>query len=241
MNNDFEKFLLDTNLVNAKSLDELYEKERDLSIVKYAILKQNPIRGKFDFNHLKMIHKELFCDIYSWAGKDRSFTNPNQTFYKGQTPFVPSDKIEYFQKIIFDDLKKKDFLTKIETRREFIEEFSDLFANLNALHPFREGNGRVQRLFMEQVAKNAGYKIDLGLINRNEYIKASIYSSYPKLNNLFLRNMFNEYLIKIEKQNITKDSESIFKRLDEKINQILKNKKSDKKEIKNNNIKYYKK
>lgn len=53
---------------------------------------------------------------------------------------------------------------------------ADLFGDINALHPFREGNGRTQREFFYHLAKNAKYKLDLNQLNKNEYMIASIES-----------------------------------------------------------------
>ncbi|WP_171823179.1 Fic family protein, partial [Campylobacter coli] len=55
---------------------------------------------------------------------------------------------------------------------------------LNALHPFREGNGRTQRIFLNELAKNAGYKLDLNLIPKDKMIMASVEASQLKLGKL---------------------------------------------------------
>lgn len=59
---------------------------------------------------------------------------------------------------------------------EFCQKAADLFGDINALHPFREGNGRTQREFFYHLAKNAKYKLDLNQLNKNEYMIASIES-----------------------------------------------------------------
>ena len=61
---EFDEFLIKTNKINARSLDELFIKERDLTNLKLIELNQNPIKGNFDYQHLKDIHKKLFYDIY---------------------------------------------------------------------------------------------------------------------------------------------------------------------------------
>lgn len=68
---EFDKFLIKTNKIGAKSLDELFHKERDITNVKALELSKNFIKGNFDYQHLKDIHKALFKDVYTWAGKDR--------------------------------------------------------------------------------------------------------------------------------------------------------------------------
>ena len=52
---------------------------------------------------------------------------------------------------------------------------------LNILHPFREGNGRTQRLFVELLAQNAGYPIDLSTVSKTTTIQACILGAKGKL------------------------------------------------------------
>ncbi|WP_223810278.1 MULTISPECIES: Fic family protein [unclassified Campylobacter] len=61
---------------------------------------------------------------------------------------------------MFNDLKENRLFCGLESD-EFLDKITDFFTNLNALHPFREGNGRTQRTFINQLAKNAGYELDL--------------------------------------------------------------------------------
>ena len=50
------------------------------------------------------------------------------------------------------------------------------FANVNALHPFRDGNGRATRLFFEQMSREAGKPLDLSVNNRDQWLQASALS-----------------------------------------------------------------
>ena len=67
----FDKALLDSNKVNAKTIPELNTIERKYTSIIIADYHDTPINGNFDFNHLKAIHERLFGDIYTFAGKDR--------------------------------------------------------------------------------------------------------------------------------------------------------------------------
>jgi len=62
--NDFDKELLSSNLLGAKSLNELHELETNITADKILQLKLTPISGDFDYAHFKLLHKELFKDIY---------------------------------------------------------------------------------------------------------------------------------------------------------------------------------
>ncbi len=69
--NDFDRQLLASNLVGTTNLIELNKREREITLKKQLKLQLNPIKGNFDYQHLKDIHKALFEDVYTWAGKDR--------------------------------------------------------------------------------------------------------------------------------------------------------------------------
>lgn len=58
--NDFDKELLSSNLVGAESIADLFKIERDITEMKHQLLRKTPIKGNFDYEHLKAIHKELF-------------------------------------------------------------------------------------------------------------------------------------------------------------------------------------
>ena len=60
---------------------------------------------------------------------------------------------------------------------EFIENITDFYCVTNMLHPFREGNGRTQRIFISQLIRNAGYDIDFLDINTDDLMTATIQAS----------------------------------------------------------------
>lgn len=70
--NDFDRQLLDSNLLGAINLVELNERERIITLQAAKKLEINPIKGDFDYQHLKDIHKKLFKDVYTFAGLDRA-------------------------------------------------------------------------------------------------------------------------------------------------------------------------
>jgi len=84
----FDKELLDTNLLGASTLEELYGKEKTVTNSRMIMLKSYPIAGEFDYTHLKAIHYFLFGEVYSWAGKDRYEVNITAVFGKGNTYFT---------------------------------------------------------------------------------------------------------------------------------------------------------
>ncbi|MDX9814782.1 MAG: Fic family protein [Sulfurimonas sp.] len=190
--NDFEKILLSTNLVKAKNLKDLGTKERELTSKRVFQLNINPIRGDFDYQHLKNIHNYIFKDVYTWAGKDRFDMGLNGVFLKGNQHFVPGNELPKYSKIIFDELKEQNFLKNYKDIDLFAKNITNFMMELNALHPFREGNGRTQRIFLNELAKNAGYKMDLNLISAFKMITACKLAS--KLKPQFLEKLIKENL-----------------------------------------------
>ena len=148
----------------------LQDAERELTGARIASLVTAPIAGKHDFEHLKAIHKHIFQDLYEWAGKARIIT-----LSKGETGFSPAQNIDSFGNEVFGKLKGEDHLKGLD-REKFTERAAHYFGEINALHPFREGNGRTQREFIASVAQNAGYSFDWSRLTQQEMIDASKHS-----------------------------------------------------------------
>lgn len=154
------------NLLGITNDEDLYNAERELVSLRTLELIENPIKGEFDFNYLKSIHKYLFQDIYKWAGNIRTCNIAKKDL------FCLAMYIEPAAKDIFQNLKKEKYFIDYEYE-EKLNKLVDLFADINALHPFREGNGRSQRFFIEALAKINGIYLDLTGVNKMDMIIAS--------------------------------------------------------------------
>lgn len=143
--------------------------ERKFTSARDAAAIANPVPGNLDFDHLKDIHKNLFQDVYEWAGQVRTVN-----IAKGEA-FAPMQNIDSFAKSTFDTLKADNYLQGL-SKDEFLDRAAHHLGEINALHPFRDGNGRAQRAFMDQVAGRAGYTFDWSKTNQREMIDASIHS-----------------------------------------------------------------
>ena len=144
--------------------------------------KAEPLKGSFDFEHLKRIHKFVFEDIYTWAGEIR-----HVNISKGN-PFCLCQNIEMYAADIFGKLKADNYL--IDYNGNIAHRLAYYLSEINVLHPFREGNGRAQRLFIEYLADHAGYKVDFSNVTAEEMIIASAESfacDYDKINTMFER------------------------------------------------------
>ena len=89
------------NRFNIRDYNKLQEIERDYSHAKIALIAVNPIKGTFDLKYLQKIHRFIFEDVYSWAGKIRG----GQFFSKGETQFCRAPMIYTYTDNIFDKLR----------------------------------------------------------------------------------------------------------------------------------------
>lgn len=125
-------------------------------------------RGKFDAIHYRRVHRHLFQDVYSWAGKYRTVRTA-----KGGNPFCYPEYI--------DGEMTKLFATLPVASREggsdhFIAEAARFLGELNAIHPFREGNGRSQLAFMDMLGNHAGFPLDFARVRSDTFMPAMIES-----------------------------------------------------------------
>lgn len=178
------------NKLNIKDEALLQEAERQITAVKILDLKMNPLKGDLNFEHLLNIHKYIFNDIYEWAGKTRSVN-----ISKGNQ-FCNYAFIENMADEIFLKLHNDNYLIGL-ANEEMITKLSYYLGELNAMHPFREGNGRTQRIFIEYLANAAGYYVDFSEVTSKEMIEASSDSflcDYRKMENIF-RNIIDKITI----------------------------------------------
>ncbi|MBQ9022010.1 MAG: Fic family protein [Eggerthellaceae bacterium] len=175
---DDERYVYDNtdvlvNLFDIKDWAHLSEIERSISGVRYAELEELPIEGAFNLEHLCAIHRHLFGDIYPWAGKVRA----KGFIAKGNSLFCSPEFIIPYSDELFRGLKNEKYLKELD-RDKFINRLAFYIAEINALHPFREGNGRTQRAFINQLARNAGWELNFSDINPNELREAYIESMH---------------------------------------------------------------
>ena len=119
-----------------------------------AALLQKPVKGSFDLGHLQAIHKTLFQDVYDWAGELRTVD-----IAKGHTQFARPAFLETEGKRLSLLLARERHLRDL-AHADFVARFTEHYAEWNALHPFREGNGRALRVFFGDIARAAGYTLD---------------------------------------------------------------------------------
>ncbi|MBE0472127.1 MAG: putative adenosine monophosphate-protein transferase Fic [Methyloprofundus sp.] len=155
------------NLLNIKEADALAEAEAELTAARYETyesLKLSPV--DFSFEHLQHLHNHLFQDVYEWAGKLREVN-----ISKGKTRFCTWSRIQPEARKLFAAIPE---LVTISREAELLTKIADLYCEMNILHPFREGNGRVQRFFFEELLFTLGYDLKWPKIPKEEWINANI-------------------------------------------------------------------
>jgi cell filamentation protein len=123
--------------------------------------------GNYDLAHLQAIHRHLFQDVVEWAGELRKVD-----MTKNGHRFQFATKLASDINAIHRDLAAKDFLRSLEPG-DFAREAALLIGDVNYVHPFREGNGRTQLLYLKQLAEAAGHPLDLTRIPAEPWIEAS--------------------------------------------------------------------
>lgn len=174
------------NKLGIQNQAQLDENETLIVGVKSLQFELAPFPEPLDFNYYKKLHRFLFDELYEWAGIVRSIDLSKQ-----HTRFCPVSEIESLAGRMFSRIEQMDFLCGLP-REDFIAELTDFYSSVNYLHPFREGNGRTQRLYFRQLTQRAGYKLDFAAVDSDRMMIATIHAASGIEETL--RNLFNEII-----------------------------------------------
>jgi len=158
------------NLLGIRDQVSLEVNEADFVSVRSAQLSFSPPAGIFDLQYLRRIHRHLFQDVYAWAGELRTVD-----ISKGNNRFAHHAFIVGASQPIFQQLRDESDLAGLD-KEAFCLRAAYFLGELNALHPFREGNGRTQREFINLLARQNGYVFVWKKADRSEFLEASIRS-----------------------------------------------------------------
>lgn len=172
------------NKFDIRDEEKLKKVEADITFAKATILESNPLSDKFDLEHYKAIHRFLFEDIYDWAGAFRTVD-----MAKKGTGFCSVDQLDDVAKNCFDRLAENNLFSNLD-RDEFVDAIVDFYCVTNMLHPFREGNGRTQRIFISQLIHHNGYDFDFLDIDSDDLMIATIQAANGVTD--FLKQLFDE-------------------------------------------------
>jgi cell filamentation protein len=155
------------NLRDIRDPNTLSKFEAESTTRRIVQLINSPVQCRFDTVCLRAIHRHIFQDVYSWAGQFRTVN-----ISKGGHPFAVAAFIEP----VLDDVLRK--LSEEACLRgtdpvSFARRAGFYLGEINAVHPFREGNGRTQREFIREMGVQAGFIVDWSRITRDEMMAAS--------------------------------------------------------------------
>lgn len=152
------------NKLNLRDAAQLDQFERELVAQRTA---QGIPTGDFDLAHLRAIHRHLFQDVYDWAGEIRTVEiarGGNQFQFR---QYIGTGMADVHRRIVV-----ARYLRNLAARA-FAEKAGEIIGDINYVHPFREGNGRTQALYLEALARQAGHPIDLRRLVRESWMEAS--------------------------------------------------------------------
>lgn len=146
--------------------------EADLSSARQAEIFRTPVVGRFTATHLCNIHRKLLGDVYSFAGHFR-----REDIAKGTTRFVTYSQIKEKLQRLLGQLQQEKWLENVPFEA-FVARSAYYMAELNYIHPFREGNGRAIREFMRLLFLHNGYVVQWDAVDVEALLSAMIDSVY---------------------------------------------------------------
>lgn len=159
------------NKLDIRDQSELDAVEKQVTLLRGIQAEQETEFRDVDFEFYKSLHRKLFSDLYDWAGTLRTIN-----ISKKGTVFCNHTELETLGRLKFERLKAMDFLRGLPDG-SFLDEITELYHELNMLHPFREGNGRTLRLFMTLLIRSTDRDIDFGLCDSDILTLSTIRAS----------------------------------------------------------------
>jgi len=144
--------------------------EADVTALRMLELLETPVLGAFDVKHLCAIHRYLFQDIYEWAGELRTVDISREGSHFANVGQIQSYLDQQLRRLVAENFLKG------MPPDQFLVRMAHYMGEINAVHPFRDGNGRVQRMFCAQLAEQAGYFIDFETVEQARMYEVMIAS-----------------------------------------------------------------
>ena len=158
-------------------LDIRDQPELDAFEVEISTLRaEEPLpEGDFDPAHYRRIHHHLFQDVYAWAGQYRTVRIAKQA-----NSFCYPEHIPAQMDALFEKLQHAEAFAGLD-QEAFLDNLTPFLSELNAIHPFREGNGRTQLAFLGLIGEHSGHPFHFERLDRETYLPAVIASYFGKL------------------------------------------------------------
>lgn len=154
------------NRLGLRDEAKLAEAERELTFLAASQIEFNP--PPYGLAYFQGLHLQLFSELFDWAGKLRTID-----ISKGETRFCHVDRIEIEAEKYFRQLSELNWFEGLD-RATLVKQTAIFYGDINVIHPFREGNGRAQRLLFEHLIINAGFQIDWWQVDAETWLRANI-------------------------------------------------------------------
>jgi cell filamentation protein len=165
------------NHAEYRSQVDLNRFEADAAFLAFAAIKAGPIKGPFDAARLKETHRRIFGKVYPWAGEFRQGIG---MMGKNRSGFVvaygPSENVPAALGEAFAKLKAAENLQGLDACR-FANRLAYYYSELDAIHPFREGNSRTLRAFSTDLAQAAGHKLEWSRVGQTAEDRQRLYDA----------------------------------------------------------------
>jgi cell filamentation protein len=155
------------NLLHLRDVKRLESFEAEMFTLRASELL--PV-GDFDPTHFCAVHRHLFGDVYAWAGTYRTVR-----IAKGETMFCYPENIPAQMDALFAGIEGGARFRDL-TPEEFVTRLAGLLAELNAIHPFREGNGRTQLSFAGLIGAAFDQPLQLRRVSHRTFLPAMVAS-----------------------------------------------------------------
>ena len=155
------------NIPGLRDARTLADREAQASTLRLAQLAALRLEGAYDLAHLQEFHRFVFQDIYSWAGELRRVP-----LAKSGSMFALPEHVESYATAVLRQLAEEQHLREL-SHEQFVERLTYYYAEINAVHPFREGNGRAQRAFLRKLALDAGHTLSWESLDSSALVHAS--------------------------------------------------------------------
>lgn len=174
------------NNLSLRDEQDLRFAERALSAGRQLELAADPdlVPRTFDVAHWQGIHRHLFGEVYPWAGQFRTVDLAKDTGLGLFTPFLDSEEIPQQTGRLLEGIRSQDMFAG-RAREGVLAGLTITLQSTNLIHPFREGNGRVQRVLAEHIAEHAGYRLDWSQISTGDQRASMIMAFYGEPEHLY--------------------------------------------------------
>jgi cell filamentation protein len=151
------------NLAGIEDSNRLRQFEAVSTAHRISELSFNPVPGVFDAPHLQRIHRYIFQDVYPWAGEFRTVDMRKEgEFWFCRCEFIGQSLIDLFSRLSVENKLRAIAPNQFGSRAGYY------MSELNAIHPFRDGNGRAQREFIREIGLQAGMRVNWALVAQRE-------------------------------------------------------------------------